>query len=237
VAARDEHPHLGEPLPTGRVRVDMHTHTMWSGDCTTTPDELAEALADAALDAICITDHNTVNGAVALQGSLPCRVIVGQEVKTARGEMIGLFLSERLPHGIPAAEAAARIRDQGGLVYIPHPYDPVRHCLAESEIEALAGAGAIDAMEVLNAKTSLTHLNRRAAGTAQRFGLAAGAGSDAHVPAAFGAAYVEMDAAGLDGPEAFLRALGGARPVGHFWDKARPWRPRIVPATSSFEGP
>lgn len=231
----DEHPHLARPRPPGRVRVDMHSHTMWSGDCTTTPEELVEALSDHAIDVLCITDHNTVNGALALQEALPCRVIVGQEVKTSAGEMIGLFLGERLPHGIKPAEAVTRIRDQGGLVYVPHPYDPMRHCLDPDVLEGLLADGGVDAIEVINAKTSLAHLNARAAETAERWGIPGGAGSDAHVPAAIGAAYVEMDDFGAGGAPAFLASLRTARPVGHHWDRARPWRARIVPSTSSYE--
>lgn len=232
---RDEHPHLAEPPAAGRVRVDMHTHTMWSGDCTTTPDELVEALSDGELGVVCVTDHNTISGAVALRDRLPCRVIVGQEVKTSRGEMIGLFLQERLPHRIKPEEASARIRGQGGLVYVPHPYDPMRHCLAADVIEALSADGAIDAIEVINGKTSLAHLNQRAADTASRWDLAAGAGSDAHVPLGFGAACVEMDDFPDGDAAAFLAALRAARPMGHHWDKARPWKARIVPSTADFE--
>ena len=213
----------------------MHTHTMWSGDCTTTPDEIAEVLAEGSVDVVCITDHNTVSGALALRDRLPVRVVVGQEVKTSVGEMIGLFLTERIPHGVKPLEAAARIHDQGGLVYVPHPYDPMRHCLRSEAIDELAHAGAIDAIEVINGKTSLAHLNTKAAETASRFGLAAGAGSDAHVPLAYGAACVEMDDFADDDPGAFLAALHRGVPMGHHWDRARPWKARIVPSTADFE--
>ena len=213
----------------------MHTHTMWSGDCTTTPDEIAEVLAEGAVDVVCITDHNTISGALALRDRLPVRVVVGQEVKTSVGEMIGLFLTERIPHGVKPVEAAARIREQGGLVYVPHPYDPMRHCLRAEAIEELGATGALDAIEVINGKTSLSHLNEKAAETAARFGLAAGAGSDAHVPLAYGAACVEMDDFSDGDVGAFLAALRGGTPVGHHWDRARPWKARIVPSTADFE--
>jgi predicted metal-dependent phosphoesterase TrpH len=233
MGAVEDHPHLGHPRTPGTVRVDMHTHTMWSGDATTTPEELESAVGDSGLDVVCITDHNTIKGALALRERLPCRVVVGQEVRTAAGELIGLFIEERIPHGIKAPEAALRIRDQGGLVYVPHPYDPMRHCLKEEVLEELLAASLVDAMEVFNAKTSLDHLNRRARSTAERFGVPGGAGSDAHVPSAFGAAYVEM--ADFDGPGEFLAALGSGQVVGHHYDAARPWRARIVPSTSAFE--
>lgn len=229
--AVDRHPHLAEPLAAGWVRVDLHSHTMWSGDSTTTPDELHDAVVASGIDVLCITDHNAIAGAVELADRLPCRVIVGEELRTAAGEIIGLFLTERVPMGIGHLEAAQRIREQGGVVYIPHPFDPMRRCLDEAALRQLAGGGLIDAVEVLNSKTSLDHLNRRAAEFADEHGLAHGAGSDAHVPDALGAAYVEMP--DFDGPSEFLAALGAGRIVGHHWDRPRPWAPRIVPSTRS----
>ena len=223
------HPHLASPLPAGWVRVDMHSHTMWSGDSTTTPDEIIEAVAASGIDVLCITDHNAIKGAVQLVDSLPCRVVVGEELKTHAGEIIGLFLSEHLPFGLSPREAAAAIRAQGGVVYIPHPFDPMRKNLSEAALDDLVGAGLVDAIEVINAKTSLRSLNARAARYASEHSLLAGAGSDAHVPDAIGAAYVEMP--DFDSPAGFLSSLRQARPVGHHWDEARPWRPRIVPST------
>ena len=211
------------------MRVDLHSHTMWSGDSTTTPDEVEHAVAEAGLDVLCITDHNAIRGAQELVGKLPCRVIVGEELRTHAGEIIGLFLTEHVPFGVSPREAAQRIRDQGGLVYVPHPFDPLRRNLAEPALLDLVDAGLIDAIEVLNAKTALGHLNDRAAAFAAQWSLPAGAGSDAHVPDALGAAYVEMpdftDAA------SFLAALDRGTVVGHHFDAARPWRPRIVPST------
>jgi predicted metal-dependent phosphoesterase TrpH len=230
--AVDRHPHLAEPRRDGWVRVDFHSHTMWSGDCTTTPDELEEAIVDSRIDVLCITDHSTINGARELAASLPCRVIVGEELRTGAGEVIGLFLTERLPWGLTPQAAAERIRDQGGLVYVPHPFDPTRHCLRETELEALVAAGLVDAVEVLNAKTPLGSLNDRAAAFAADHGLVGGAGSDAHVPEAIGAAYVEMP--DFDGPASFLTSLAEGRAVGHHFDRARAWRPRIVPSTSAL---
>jgi predicted metal-dependent phosphoesterase TrpH len=225
------HPHLAAPVPAGWVRVDLHSHTMWSGDSTTTPDEVEEAVVASGLDVLCITDHHAIRGALQLAQRLPCRVIVGEELRTHAGEIIGLFLDERIPMGIPPAEAAAIIRRQGGVVYVPHPFDPMRRNMAEPALYDLARAGLLDAVEVINAKTSLRSLNERAALFAQEFELAAGAGSDAHVPNALGAAYVEMP--DFDGPHDFLAKLRLARSVGHHWDEHRPWSPRILPSIST----
>ena len=209
----------------------MHSHTMWSGDSTTTPDELAAAVTAAGIDVLCITDHNAIKGAVDLVDRLPCRVIVGEELRTHAGEIIGLFLIERIPIGVQPDDAARSIRQQGGLVYIPHPYDPMRRNLAEPALHALIDDGLVDAIEVINAKTSLSSLNSRAASTAAAHDLAAGAGSDAHVPDAIGAAYIEMP--DFDGPADFLSKLRVGRAVGHHWDQPRPWTARVLPSTTS----
>jgi predicted metal-dependent phosphoesterase TrpH len=222
------HPHLLASQPTGVVRVDLHSHTMWSGDSTTTPDEFTAAVAASGLDVVCVTDHNAIEGAVRLRDVLPCRVVVGEELRTAAGEIIGLFLRERVPMGISHLDAARAIRDQGGVVYVPHPFDPMRRNLTEAALYELAEADLIDAVEVLNSKTSLPSLNRRAGEFAAEFGIVAGAGSDAHVPDALGAAYVEMD--DFEGPHEFLASLARAAVVGHHWDEPRPWTPRIVPS-------
>jgi predicted metal-dependent phosphoesterase TrpH len=226
------HPHLTGAPPDGWVRVDLHSHTMWSGDATTTPEELEAAVEAAAIDVLCITDHGTTNGAKALADRLPCRVVVGEELRTGAGEVIGLFLDERLPFGLSPQAAAERIRSQGGLVYVPHPFDPTRHCLREAELRALVAEGLVDAIEVFNAKTSLSSLNEQAAAFATEHGLPGGAGSDAHVPEAIGAAYVEMP--DFDGPASFLASLADAKVVGHHFDRARTWRPRIVPSTTAL---
>lgn len=232
-AAIERHPHLADPKPDGWIRVDCHSHTMWSGDCTTTPDELVPALEAAAIDVLCITDHNAVAGAQKLFDDLPCRVVVGEELRVGSGEIIGLFLTERLPGGIGLLEAAGRIRDQGGLVYIPHPFDPMRNCLKASDIDLLVAEGLVDGIEGRNSKTSLESLNRKAVQYGEANGLFVGAGSDAHVPDAIGAAYVEMP--DFDDPASFLAAIGQGRIVGHHFDEPRRWTPRIVPSVSETD--
>lgn len=230
-SAAERHPHLAAPRRAGHVRVDLHMHTMWSGDATTTPDELVVAIEQSGIDVLCVTDHSTTNGAFELAGVLPCRVVVGEELRTGAGEIIGLFLTERIPYGVQAEEAARRIRDQGGLVYIPHPFDPLRHCLDAVVLRSLVDAGLVDAIEVFNAKTSLGHHNAEAAAFATEHGLAAGAGSDAHEPTAIGAAYVEMP--DFDGSASFLASLRAGHIAGHFYDRARAWSARIVPSTKA----
>lgn len=230
--ASARHPHLDQTTPPGWVRVDTHLHTMYSGDAVTTIDELAAAVAEAGLDVLCITDHNAVAGARearqrALAGDLGCRVVVGEEVRTGAGELIGLFLHERVPHGIDVRDAVARIRAQEGVVTVPHPLDPMRHSLGEATVRDLAAEGGLDALEVFNAKSTLDHLNHDASALAGRLGLPGTAGSDAHDPDALGAAYLEMP--DFDGPAGFQASLAQARVVGHRFDRPRPFRPRIIP--------
>jgi predicted metal-dependent phosphoesterase TrpH len=234
LAAGDRHPHVRDERPPGHVRVDLHVHTMWSGDSTTTPDELVEAVEQSGIDVLCITDHNAVAGAREVAGRLPCDVVVGEELRTSQGELIGLFLTERVPMGTSPVEAARAIREQGGLVYVPHPFDPMRRNLAEAALVELAELGLVDAIEVLNAKTSLRSLNDRAAAFAVQYDLAAGAGSDAHVPGAIGAAYVEVEP--FVDAASFLDVLRRGRVVGHHWDEPRPWSPRIVPSLQRAAG-
>lgn len=229
VEAIDRHPHLDDPIPSGWIRVDCHSHTMWSGDCTTTPDEMIEAVESSGIDVLCITDHSVIAGAVELQDSLPCRVVVGEEVRVGRGELIGLFLTERIAAGLSPVEAAKRIRAQGGLVYVPHPFDPMRNCLSPVEIDELCAAGLLDGIEGRNAKTSLLSLNQKG----EEFGVAndlfVGAGSDAHVPSAVGAAYLTMP--DFDSPEEFAASARQGTLVWHHYDATRPWTPRIIPST------
>lgn len=229
--AIERHPHLAAELPAGWVRVDLHAHTMWSGDSTTTPEELELAVVAAGIDVLCITDHNAIRGAQQLEHRLPCRVVVGEELRTHAGEIIGLFLAEHVPFGVAPGQAAEQIRAQGGVVYVPHPFDPLRRNLAEAALVELTEAGLVDALETFNAKTQLASLNAQAADFAARYGLPSGAGSDAHVPEAIGAAYVEMP--DFDGPAEFLANLAEGRIVGHHFDRARTWRPRIVPSTNA----
>lgn len=229
--AASRHPHLADPVPAGRVRVDMHLHTMWSGDSQTTPDELAAAVAEAQLDVLCVTDHASIAAAQRFQdtGEIGCRVVVGQEVRTEAGEIIGLWMTDRIPFGLRPDDVCRAIRAQGGLVYIPHPFDELRHALRSTVLARLIDAGLVDTVEVLNAKVRAPAANRRAAEFADSHGLPGGAGSDSHEPSALGAAYAQMD--DFSDSASFLAALAGAELVGHTYDVARAWRPRIVPST------
>jgi predicted metal-dependent phosphoesterase TrpH len=216
-------------MRTGWVRVDCHLHTVASGDAVTTLDELAERAAAERIDVIAITDHNETRAAMeaAVTWTGPVRVIVGEEIRTQAGEIIGLFLTERIPYVLPVSDAVARIRAQGGLVYLPHPFDPLRGSVGDAA-SWLCEAGMADIVEVFNAKIADQELNQRAADLAARCGVPGGAGSDAHDPAGVGAACLEMP--DFDGPAAFQAALGHARVAGEY----RPHAPRFgMPGATS----
>jgi predicted metal-dependent phosphoesterase TrpH len=213
--------------PDGRVKVDCHLHTVASGDSVLTLEELADRARQAGLDVVCVTDHNVTHAAVAAaERDLGVRVIVGEEIRTPDGDLIGLFLSERVPYVLPVAEVVGRIRDQGGLVYVPHPFDLGRSSLGRV-LPGLCAAGDVDVIEVFNAKIADQALNERAASLAKAFDLPGGAGSDAHDAPGVGAAYLEMP--DFDGPASFLAALADARVTGEYRDHA-PRYPRRPPA-------
>jgi predicted metal-dependent phosphoesterase TrpH len=201
------------------VRVDCHLHTVHSGDAVTTVERLAERVREERLDVVCVTDHHTLAGAhEALSREIGARVVVGEEVRTHAGEIIGLFLTKRVPYVLPLEEAARRVRDQGGLVYAPHPFDASRTSLGAPGLERLLAMRALDVVEVFNAKIVDQEDNRRSAAFAAEHDLPRAAGSDAHDPPGLGAAYVEMP--DFDGPRDFLAALREARIHGEFRDHA-----------------
>ncbi|MER6980254.1 PHP-associated domain-containing protein [Streptomyces carpinensis] len=212
--------------PAGRVRVDCHLHTVASGDAVLTLEELADRARATGLDAVCVTDHNVTHAAAAAaERDLGVRIIVGEEIRTPDGDVIGLFLTERIPYVLPLTEVIGRIRAQGGLVYVPHPYDGIRSSMGRL-LPGLCAAGAVDIIEVFNAKIADPALNARAAAIAAAYGLPGGAGSDAHDAPGVGAAYLEMP--DFDGPASFLAGLADARVTGEYRDHA-PRYPRRAP--------
>jgi hypothetical protein len=202
------------------VRVDCHLHTVASGDAVLTLDQLAGRVQETGLDVVFITDHNVTSAAVtAAERDLGVRVIVGEEIRTPDGDMIGLFLTERVPYVLPVAEVVARIRAQGGLVYAPHPFDLVRSSLGRV-LPSLCARGDVDIIEVFNAKIADQALNGQAAALAAVYSRPGAAGSDAHDAPGVGAAYLDMP--DFDGPGEFLAALSDARVTGEY----RPHAPR-----------
>jgi predicted metal-dependent phosphoesterase TrpH len=201
--------------PNGWVRADCHLHTVASGDANLTLERLAVRGRENGLDVVFVTDHNETSAAIAAAArrDLGVRVVVGEEIRTPDGDVIGLFLTERIPYVLPLAEVIGRIRAQGGLVYVPHPFDLQRSSLG-AVLPGMCARGDVDVVEVFNAKVADQALNDRAAAVAAAYGLPGGAGSDAHDADGVGAAYLELP--DFDGPAGFLAALPHARITGEY---------------------
>ncbi len=196
------------------IDVDLHMHTDHSHDCATPVEVLLATAREQGLGAIAVTDHNEVSGALearaqadSLDPHPPVKVIVGEEVKTAtEGEVIGLFIEERIPRGMTLAETIAEIKRQGGVVYVPHPFDRMH---AVPDYEHLLGVlDEVDAIEVFNPRVAIGAFNEEAARFAAKYRIPAGAGSDSHVAQGLGSVRVRMR--DFEGPQEFLQSLRDA---------------------------
>jgi predicted metal-dependent phosphoesterase TrpH len=195
-----------------RLRVDLHSHTRLSFDCLCDPAAVLRVAEARGIDRLAITDHNQIDTALAMREQAPERIIVGEEVKTREGfDLIGLFMTELVPKRTPAREAAERIRAQGGVVYIPHPFDVARSGAGAAHLEAIADL--IDVVEVHNSRCLLSSFDASALRWADEHGKLRGAGSDAHTLAEIGSGYVETPPFSPD-RDSFLAALAAGEVVG-----------------------
>jgi hypothetical protein len=192
----------------GFIFCDLHMHTDHSPDCATPVDVLLDTAKRRGLGAIAVTDHNEVSGAhAARERADGIKVIVSEEVKTAHeGEVIGLFIEEKIPRGMSMKETIDAIHSQGGLAYVPHPFDRL-HTVPGYE-HLLKIVAEIDAIEVFNARVAVPAFNEEAARFAAKYRIVAGAGSDSHVPQGLGSVKIRMR--DFDGPEEFLESLRDA---------------------------
>jgi len=211
------HDDTGDPEIQARIaerpliEVDLHMHTDHSKDCATPVDVLLRTARDRGLGAIAITDHNEVSGALEARKIAEAdggiKVIVAEEVKTAeQGEVIGLFLEEKIPKGMTMAETIAAIREQGGLVYVPHPFDRF-HSVPDYE-HLIDIVEEIDILEVFNPRVAVTSFNEEAERFAGKYRIVPGAGSDSHVAQGLGS--VRQRIHDFDGPAEFLEAMRDA---------------------------
>lgn len=168
-----------EPRPP-RAFVDLHCHTNASFDSLSRPRDVARAAAERGITHLAITDHDRVDGALDARDHAPAglTIIVGEEIKTTGGDLIGVFLDHAIPPGLTPVEAIAAVREQGGLVGIPHPFDRFRGSLARSQqLDELAPL--VDWVEVHNSRIVLKG-NERAVAFALAHDLPGVAVSDAH---------------------------------------------------------
>src|SRR2546427_4046570 len=193
------------------VLCDLHMHTRWSTDCAVDPADLIMHASAIGLGAIAVTDHNVFGGAVEtreLARDHELVVITGEEVKTdEQGEVIGLFLREEIPRGLSFADTVATIKEQDGLVYLPHPFDRMHSIPDPATLQR--HLADIDIFEVYNARLLFEAYNDEALRFARKYNLTMGAGSDAHVLQGVGTGAVRMRA--FEGPEEFLLSLRSAQ--------------------------
>jgi hypothetical protein len=192
------------------IAIDLHLHTDWSHDCSIPAEELVEHAEVIGLGGIAVTDHNVFGGAleaVELARGRDLIVIPGEEVKTdSQGEVIGLFLEEEIPRGMTFEDTMAAIREQGALVYLPHPFDRMHAIPDPATLHR--HLAEIDVFEVYNARLLRDSFNDEALRFARKYRLLQGAGSDAHVLQGVGTGALRMRR--FDGPEEFLLSLRSA---------------------------
>jgi len=194
------------------IKADFHMHTSFSHDSLTSPERLVARCLEIGLGCIAVTDHNTIQGSIEVAKIAPFPVIIGAEIRSTGGEITGLFLHEEIPKGLTPLETIKRIKAQGGLVSIPHPFSNLRASeLTDYGLNTIVCYA--DIIEVFNARNT----SGQASSTAQQFALAHSllptAVSDAHHPAELGRTYTEMPT--FDGtPRQFKQALSEARLVG-----------------------
>jgi predicted metal-dependent phosphoesterase TrpH len=191
------------------IRADFHVHTRYSPDSGMALKALVAKCVKTGLGCIAVTDHNTIEGALEAARTAPFTVIIGEEVKSSGGEIIGLFLKQPVPKGLTPLETVQAIKAQGGLVSIPHPFDVFRRSVITPEAltEVLPHA---DIIEGFNARNTFQSANRRARELARQHGLPISAVTDSHTPYEVGRTYTELRE--FDGtPAGLLRALAEAR--------------------------
>ena len=199
------------------LRADLHIHTEYSMDTSMPLKKVVSRCLEVGINCVAIADHDAVEGGLRMQEIAPFPVIVAEEILTPNGEIMGMFLTERIPSGISAAEAIARIKDQGGLVCIPHPFDRLRlAALTKGLPEGLLEQ--VDIIEVFNARGGFLCDSDKAKALAQERGLLCSAGSDAHTPGEIGNVYVQMPE--FTTKEEFCDSLAHGEIFGH---RSRLW--------------
>jgi hypothetical protein len=190
------------------LKADFHIHTRYSMDCHTELEELIERCQELGIDCVAVSDHDATEGAFKMKDMAPFKVIIAEEILTPSGEVMGLFLKEHIASGMTIERAIDSIHAQGGLVSIPHPFDPLRGLRLNDEAWARI-LPKLDIIEVFNARCPLERYNTRAKTYAREHSLPGIAGSDAHTLAEIGSTLVEIP--DFNTPQEFLESLKKAR--------------------------
>jgi predicted metal-dependent phosphoesterase TrpH len=192
------------------LKIELHCHTYHSKDCLMLPGQLLQQCTLKEIDRVAITDHNAIEGAFEAAALDPDRVIIGEEIMTTEGELLGYYMKENVPSGLSPIETISRLRKQGALISIAHPFDPVRQGAWKREalFEILK---LVDAIEVFNARTWSSSANDLAAKVASSEGMLATVGSDAHAPFEIGQAVMIVPE--FHDAEGMLQALSNAQVI------------------------
>jgi len=186
------------------MRLDLHLHTMASWDCLSDPEAVLHRAGERGVHRVAMTDHNLLSLSLEMHERYPDRVIPGEEVRTEEGiDLIGLYIRREIPKGTPALDACRLIREDGGIIYLPHPFAPGK---GGSGRHAEALAPQVDVVEVFNARLHPGRLNAPAVELARAHGKLRGAGSDAHTLGEVGGGWVDVPLH-ENRPEALLTAL------------------------------
>ncbi|MFS8160259.1 MAG: PHP domain-containing protein, partial [Candidatus Roizmanbacteria bacterium] len=173
------------------IKIDLHTHSILSHDGGISQEEYEKVLSQRILDNIAITDHNEIDFALKLQQKLGGRIIVGEEIMTQSGEVIGLYLSEYIKPYLTLEETVHEIKNQGGLVYVPHPFDIRRHAIGNKNCIGILSD--IDIIETFNARNITFFNNKKAELFAQKNSITPGLGSDSHSFSELGRSYCSLE--------------------------------------------
>jgi len=210
------------------IKADLHIHTAYSMDCAMPLEQIISRCLEVGINCLGVTDHNTIAGALKMKEIAPFSVIVGEEIMTLNGEVIGFFLTWEIPAKLSIEETVAQIKAQNGLVCIPHPYDRLRLSVCRDHIVEDIMPD-VDIVEVFNARSLSPRSSTRAAQMAQKYDKLASAGSDAHTLPEIGNAYVEMPQ--FNSKDEFLASLAEGKifgnrtnPAAHFastWNRLK----------------
>jgi len=188
------------------MKVDFHVHTDFSIDGLIKVGELARKSKELGVIPV-ISDHNTLEGVKEFRKT-GAPFIPGEEIRTESGDLTGIFLSEKIEKKLSFPETVDKIKEQGGLAYLPHMYDMSRHGCGDEF------AGLVDIIEVFNARCLNSKLNERALETAEKLGKPGAAGSDSHFLLEFGKTYTELPEFDIENPKELMKALGRKRIIG-----------------------
>jgi len=214
----------------GLLAIDLHTHTFFSGDSSTSFEEYIKYYKRSKLDLVAVTDHGTINGALILKNDYGLNIIVGQEQRSTQGDIIGLFLNKKLPAGLNPVALCESIKEQDGLTLIPHPCDNSRSSIKINQLKELLERNLVDIIEIQNAKVrTIPELIKN---LAKEYEVGICACSDAHVGQALGACKTLV--APFKGQLQLKEALLNAQIQGNFFDPPRPWKNQVLPSTSTI---